>query len=234
MTPASPRPVLTAWTPPGIGPIELWDAVVDGRSLFERRADSDFYEALVRAIPDEPRAVALVGGALDRTSAMSAFARKDRPLALVDDDPFFAASGAASDRAPIVIDAGQTSVKAVGPGGRARLSRAGDVALAALVASALDEVAGPAVDVLLAVPCAVSVDRGAIALGASSYPVRGDARAFADDVTRRARTKLRSIALTNDAVLAAHVARGRLRASEPALVLTIGHGVGAAILEGSS
>ncbi len=226
--------VVTAWRPSDVVPLEVWNEAIDGRTLFERRSDPDFYDVLVRAIPADPIDVAVVGGGVERTNAEQAFRAARRGLVLADDDPFFAASGAAGELAPFVVDAGQTSVKAVGSGGRTRLDRSSDAALASLVASALDEVAQAAafVDLVLALPCEVSIADQAVVLGACSYPIEGDARVLVADIAARARARLRSVRVVNDAVLAAHVARRRLPPRARALVLTIGHGVGAAILGG--
>lgn len=232
---------------PGIVPLELWDAVVEGRTLFERRADASFYDSLVRAILAHPIAstaarVAVVGGGVDRARATEAFHSSPLALVLVDDDPFFVVAGAGGLGA-VVVDAGQTSIKSSGTRGRVRVER-GDLSrsdLPRLVAKALVAVVdlSAPIDLVLALPCAVTHEAGRIVLGECSYATEGDATAFVADLVAAlagtAAPPLASLRLVNDAVLAAHAVRARIASSSArTLLLTIGHGVGAALLDGGS
>lgn len=234
-------PSISVLETPGIAPLELWDAVVDGRTLFERRAEPSFYEALARAVAghDIGRAaarVAIVGGGADRVRAGEAFRAT---LAIVDDDPFLAASSARA-LADAVVDAGQTSIKAIGPRGRVRVERRGATFGSDLprpIARLLEAVVegGSPIDVVLALPCTVTEIEGRILLGESSYPTQGDAQALVERLVELSATPIASVRLVNDAVLAARAVRTRLPpSSERTLVLTIGHGVGAALLEGAA
>ncbi|MBS2015555.1 MAG: hypothetical protein JST00_21895 [Deltaproteobacteria bacterium] len=236
VTGAMPR--VTDWSPRGIVPLELWDARVDGRTLFERRSEPTFYESLVRALPSSAREVALLGGGLDLARAESAFRSSAFELVLAENDPLFAARAVAEEVGGVVVDAGQTSVKAATASKAARIERGGRDRLASLVVEAIDAVeavdgAEGDLDLLLAVPCELEGSGAAITLGPCSYPIEGDARRLVEAIDRGARRRLRSVRLVNDAVMAAHAARRRHRVERSLLVLTIGHGVGAALVEAS-
>lgn len=206
-------------------PLEIWDAVVDGRSLFARRADPDFFDALAGVAAEQRRAhafadVALVGGGVDVPRAHAAFAGRGLPLAVVSADPFYVVRGA-HPRADVVIDVGQTSIKAIGPRGHERRPRADDRDRAAFARSIGEAIAAvsarPDARVLVALPCAVDGGR----LGPSSYPTEGDLGDLVDALGHAGR-----IDVINDAVLAAEV----VGAQQRRLVLTVGHGVGAALV----
>lgn len=235
-------PLVTAWSPPGIVPLELWDAMVDGRTLFERRAEATFYESLVRALPFAAREVALLGGGLDLRRAEAAFRASAFELVFGDGDPAFAARTLAEETRGIVVDAGQTSVKAAAAAKTTRIERAGRDALTSLVVEAIEEVAltdsVAAVDVaesgydlLLAVPCELRGSGPDLALGPCSYEIEGDAFGMVEAIARQTRVWLRSVRIVNDAVMAAYAVRHRHLVAGPLLVLTIGHGVGAARVE---
>lgn len=201
-----------------IVPLELWDAQIDGASLFARRAQPDFFDSLARVAETVACSdVALLGGGVDPARARPAFAARGLALAFLSDDPFFAAE-AGRAFADAVVDVGQTSVKAVGPKGRRRFPRAEP--FVASIAEAITAVGGDAV--LVALPCAIEGD----VLGESSYPTGGSVHDFVAEL--RARTRRDRIEVVNDAVLAARGVprpeRGRR------LVLTVGHGVGAAVI----
>jgi len=203
-------------------------------------------------------AVAIVGGGVDRSRAAEAFAAAGVPLALVDADPFFAVSAARAWLGPddVAIDVGQTAIKAVGPAGRARRERprghdldhderdpaARRAALAAEIADAARAVRGAATPatLLLALPCEVHGDptfpRSRVRLGASSYATEGDAEALVRAILEGVHpdggtSEIADVCLVNDAVLAAHAVRARIGASRRVLVLTIGFGVGAALVD---
>lgn len=201
-------------------PLEIWDATVHGATLFAQRAAPSFFESLAEVAARLDCAdVALCGGGVDVVRAREAFAARGLDVAWVSDDPFFAADAALA-YADVVVDAGQTSLKAIGPLGRKRLPRAADDSLTAFTASIATAVAsvGGGARVIVALPC--TIDAGH--LGDSSYPTRGPVSAFIAALGREAE-------VVNDAVLAARAvpppARGRR------LVLTVGHGVGAAMVE---
>jgi hypothetical protein len=194
-------------------------------------------------------AVALVGGALDEAAARDAFDAARVPLDVVAADPFFASSharevlaelGPAYDGA-VVIDVGQTSVKGVGPTTRIHRPRvAGAVVLDAraelvtLASSALTEACAgvPPAFVLLALPCEVETRDGALVLGASTYPTAGEGAALVREVLVRAGCEAAASAVVNDAVLAAWALAQRVPSqTQSRLVLTLGLGVGAALVD---
>lgn len=260
--------VTRAWAPAGVEPLEVWDAALAGtsrRSLFDARAEATFFEHLAsvvlalregraarveagleareeRLAPCPWDSVALVGGGVDRVRAARAFEASGIPLALVDDDAFFAVTAARAWLGPddVAIDAGQTAIKAAGPSGRVRRERRhddGGGALAGEIAAAARAASGPAGPrrLLLALPCAIRVDAGSgrVHLGPSTYATEGDAEPLVRAVARAARGQgpLR-VDVVNDAVLAAHAVRARAGAARRVLVLTIGFGVGAALVRG--
>jgi hypothetical protein len=143
---------VSAWPHEGIVPIELWDVVVDGQTLFARRDEPAYYASLVAAVLALRRgaavrasgarlpacdwdAVALVGGALDESRARDAFDGAGLALDVVSADPFFAAShalealaqergdGDAGRTEAVVIDVGQTAIKGYGSSGRVHRPR---------------------------------------------------------------------------------------------------------------
>ncbi len=243
-------PSIVAWRPPGITPLEIWNAAIDGSTLFERRSDAGFFEALGRAImvavPRESwRAAALVGGGVERARATDAFARAGHAIAILDDDPFFTASGArvALGDETVVVDVGQTSLKASSATGTLRMARkpafSDASSLATTVGRCVRMVHGSSAceTLVVAVPCALEGDGARLSLGPSSYPLEGDPRPFVDTVVRAAEIEPREVRIVNDAVLAAWVVERRIGASggsDPLLVLTVGHGVGAATIAGRS
>jgi hypothetical protein len=273
ITPAT-RGVAFAWPHPGVTAVELWDVVVGGATLFARRDEPSFYASLataVRSLRDGAAvratgealsamawdSVALVGGAVDESRARDAFDAAGVALDVVSDDPFFAASHGrealaeehASYADAIVLDVGQTAVKAWGPAGRVRRPRSTAVVSDAALswpstdparAALVDELAGVVVDacqgqapsfLLLGVPCEVLASGGAITLGASTYPLAGDAVTLLRAVLDRAGHGAIASAVVNDAVLAAWaIGRRSPTRARARLVLTVGLGVGAALL----
>lgn len=250
---------MVTWPHDGIVPVELWDVLRAGRTLFARRDEPSFFASLavaalaarkgdaVREAGERLAAlpwatVAIAGGGVDEAMARDAFAAAGADVALLSTDAMFAARGAlplarAVDPSAVVVDAGQTAVKAAGPRGtvvRPRLP-AGDF---------IDEVAwalratsdATTSFVLLALPCEVAPRSGAIALGASTYPTEGDGAVLSAEILRRAGLPHARAALVNDAVLAAQVVSSSLAAGAlplgRCLVLTVGHGVGAAFVRG--
>ena len=193
-------------------------------------------------------AVALVGGALDETAARDAFDAAGIALDVVAADPFFASSharevlaefGAAYDNA-VVIDVGQTSVKGVGPTTRIHRPRVADAIALDARAELVSYVAGVLADacvgvapafVLLALPCEVETRDGALALGASTYPTAGEGGALVREILAGAGCASASSAVVNDAILAAWALARRVPSqAQSRLVLTLGLGVGAALV----
>lgn len=258
-----------AWPHHGIAPVELWDVVVAGKTLFARRDEPDFFVSLAAAASAlrrgeavresgerlERRAwetIALVGGGVDEARARAAFAAADVDLELVSADPFFTAVEALAaliahgeparttlGPAPVVVDVGQTAIKAVGRAGRLHRARSVDSgpstkdAFAEAVASAVRGIDGGfgVSFLMVALPCELRERDGEIALGASTYPTEGDGRALAALVLGRAGIVGTPLALVNDAVLAAC---GAGRSARSRLVLTVGYGVGAAFVEATT
>ena len=193
-------------------------------------------------------AVALVGGALDETGARDAFDAAGITLDVVAADPFFASSharevlaefGPAYDRA-VVIDVGQTSVKGAGPATRIHRPRAAAVALDAraelvrYVASVLADACAGSVPgfVLLALPCEVETRDGALVLGSSTYPTAGEGEALVREILASAGCESAASAVVNDAILAAWALARRVPSlTQSRLVLTLGLGVGAALVD---
>lgn len=194
-------------------------------------------------------AVALVGGALDETGARDAFDAAGITLDVVAADPFFASSharevlaefGPAYDGA-VVIDVGQTSVKGAGPATRIHRPRAAAaVALDAraelvrYVASVLADACAGSVPgfVLLALPCEVETRDGALLLGNSTYPTAGEGEALVREILASAGCESAASGVVNDAILAAWALARRVPSlTQSRLVLTLGLGVGAALVD---
>lgn len=270
---------VSVWPHDDVVPLELWDVVVDGATLFARRDERSFYASLAKAAAMLRRGealrasgerlpelawdtVALVGGALDERRARAAFRAADLSVGLVSSDAMFVVHGGlglarAIHDSAVAVDVGQTAVKAAGAGGSVMRRRpallatddgTANVATRGIfceeVAAALLAASGeaPPSFVLLSLPCeVVAADRG-IDLGSSSYPTAGDGAGLVAEILARAGAVAIRVAIVNDAVLAAHVVAraaggggesGNSSVSSDSggarLVLTIGHGVGAAL-----
>jgi hypothetical protein len=214
---------------PGITGVEIWDVLVDGAPLHELPADQ-LPAAIARAVLD-----LLVGVALRASSSAVVGARVDEVVVAgggpVDDvvaalvaaavharaapDPLFIAAAAGfrvlRSRGIVngtVVDLGQTSAKiAIDGGARARLPRPPD-GLAFARQAAHERT-------VLALPCEIDDDG---TLGACSYWPAGT------------RLDIDNGLVCNDAELAAaSIAAG----GSATLVLTIGYGVGAAVVHRS-
>ncbi|MDB4936991.1 MAG: hypothetical protein JWP87_3963 [Labilithrix sp.] len=224
---------VSAWPHDGIVPIELWDVMIDGATLFERRDDAAYYRSLARAasslrdgsavraggarLPARAwDAVAIVGGALDEALARDAFDEAGIALDVVSADPFFAASHAlealaeGGDAACVVIDVGQTAIKGYGGSGRVHRPRgdrsaASRAVFAEDIAAVLAEVCGGRVPsfVLLGLPCEVTVDGDDVVLGPSTYPTAGGGVDLVREVLALAGLARTEAAIVNDAILAA-------------------------------
>jgi hypothetical protein len=254
---------------PRIQPLEIWDAVVGDRTLFEwqrqpeqlprvldtligqlERGEATFPDdrPSPRHFPKIDRIYLLGGGAL---SAPMPSRLPERDLAItIAPDPLFAAAAAGATLAPraVVADVGQTAIKVVFEGKRAHhlrdfaaLPLASDLdpdAVAqlrprfiAFVAGALRTAVGGARahTVVLALPCALDGD---LIAGACSYPYPDPDATLARDVLVAAELASMPALVLNDGELAAYAAAcdPRLPAHGTTLVLTLGFGVGAALL----
>lgn len=193
-------------------------------------------------------AVALVGGALDEARARDAFDAAGVALDVVSANPFFASSHAREVLAAegpeyadaVVLDVGQTAIKGSGPSARIRRPRDAAAAssdprgaLVAYVARVLAEACAglsPAF-VLLALPCEVETRAGTLVLGASTYPTAGEGAGLVREILERAGCAGARCAVVNDAILAAWALARRVPSySQSRLVLTLGLGVGAALV----
>ena len=258
--------MVTAWPHVGIVPIELWDVLVGGATLFARRDEPTFYTSLVTAVialragtavreggarlpATAWDAVALVGGSLDEARARDAFDAAGLALDVVAADPFFAASHAREVLAEIgpvyadaiVINVGQTAIKCVGPTTRSpptpscrRLSlRAARRARGAGVGCSDGRVLR--CRVVVRAPRAAVRGRerdGEIVLGASTYPTAGEGAGLVREILACAGCASASAGVVNDAILAAWALAQRSPSyTQARLVLTLGLGVGAAVVE---
>ena len=194
-------------------------------------------------------AVALVGGALDEARARDAFDAAGVALDVVSADPFFASSHArevlAEEGPPytdaVVIDVGQTAIKGTGPSARVHRPRPVDVVAGDPRGELVTYVAGVLTDacaglepgfVLLGLPCEVDTRDGELVLGASTYATAGEGAVLVREILARAGCASASAAVVNDAILAAWALARRVPSStQSRLVLTLGLGVGAALIE---
>lgn len=227
---------VAAWRCHRIVHLELWDAIQDGRTLAEWRDHPGYPGRLAGAVaalcdgslptasgfcfPAACRSIASVWlcGGDARTSELAACLRLP---AQVDPDGLFAAVRAGRgllDEDGVVVDLGQTSAKVWSAAhGYRRVERQGRDFAALLAATVADE--SPS-SLVLALPCEIFAD----ALGPCSY--------FGGLALSTLSALLPCPTLVaNDADLAAAStieARGASR--ETMLVLTLGHGVGGALV----
>jgi hypothetical protein len=239
-----------------VTPLEAWDYVVDGKSLFAARDDADFASRLARAAGELARAhgcsrVWLGGGgalredlpaALSSSLSSSSLSSSALPFSISPRAFFVAAPGGfalARTNDALVVDVGQTAVKVMWRGGELRHARdfaalppnaAGDfrAAMRCFIVDAVMRATPPAIEcVVLALPAEVD---DALVPGACSYPgFAGDAT-LVRDVLAAARLDRVPALILNDAELAAVSAREEWPAEGATLVLTVGYGVGAAIV----
>lgn len=245
---------------PGVTALEVWDLVVGDTTLFAAARRRDFPALLASALRSLAAGTArrasglpigppglqfeevVVGG-----GGWDAIATGRRPCAFgtVAGGRFVGAAGglALLDGPGLVVDVGQTAVKVAWPGGRLLVER--DLRVLPVQSrstdpahrSALVEFIGGAIRralalapvprrVVLALPAALRRDGTP---EGSSYPgMAGDVTLVADVLAFAALADTDTLVL-NDAELAALSAR--LQARRRALVLTIGFGVGAALLD---
>jgi len=249
--PPNAAATVTAWPHEGIVPLELSDVLIEGTTLVGRREDPTFYASLAAAVvalrngdavrdsgdrvPPRPwTVVSLVGGVLDEARARDAFDAAGIMLDVVSDDAFFAASHAlealgengALRADAVVIDVGRSAIKAAGPGGRISRRRVcpavhGDEPSAELRAAFAAEIAAALVDACPGRPPSF------VLLG-----MAGGGIPLVRDVLDRAACSESPAAIVNDAVLAAWALARRSPCRSPyQLVLTVGLGVGAALID---
>jgi hypothetical protein len=249
------RRLAPAW----VRPLEIWDLLTRAGPLHSCRRRPDYPQLISEALEairaGEARrpggecvraafgAVAVTGGGLLEPGVREALAdRFPGPLTFAPDPVFAAALGRFGDAA-LVADVGQTAIKVVHAGGRflyprdwgvlppAEDIRPEDVArqraaLRSFVAAALrpHHVARRGT-VVLALPC----DFPGGVPGACSYAGLGGDADFVEAVLAGAGLAACDCVYLNDAVLAAlSVARRAV----PTLVVTLGFGVGGALIEG--
>lgn len=250
----------TRLRPPRITPVELWDAPVGGRPLQSHRGERGFTAALttaVRAVREQPppswpdsareqaRKIEHVyltgGGACEIAPSLNV-------RHTLSTDPIFGAAraGLSLPRCSACVDLGQTSIKIAVPGRAWRVERdlvatprRDDVAPSErprvraatieFLAGALREIAD-ATHVVLALPCEIDDSGGA---RGCTYCWRDREPALAEELVTAAGATPSAISILNDAELAAMAADcdPALPRGGVVLVLTIGFGVGAALLD---
>jgi hypothetical protein len=224
--------------PAGVAPLELWDFTVDGKTLFAARHDADFAARLARAVRVWRERhgfghVWLGGGGVARAELPAELMRVGVPFTISPLGQFAAGPGGlrlAGTPRPLVVDVGQTALKLMWRDGRLRVERDGERPdLRAFISGAIDRArrqAGPIDAVVLALPSEID---DALLPGACSYPgLAGDARLVTDLLARAQLADVPALIL-NDAELAAVTAQREVP-SLPALVLTLGFGVGGALV----
>lgn len=251
--------MLTRHRDPRIVPLELWDLIEGGTPLYQRERGPDFghhlaasVDALIsgratsesHAVYPEPcrdiRQVVLVGGAASTitwpTTTIPAFHH----------DPACAEQGgrsilAAMHHHGLVIDLGQSLLKITGttrrtyprdftaiPISSRPVAPHGRDALVTFVAAALREAADEQHPeaLVLALPCEIAADA---ALGTCSYPWSAGDPIVTDILTAADLTDIPCI-LLNDAELAAIGVATRTVVQTTTLVITVGFGIGAALV----
>jgi hypothetical protein len=206
--------------PAQVTPLEIWNAKIGGRTLFQWQALPEFPQALaqvVRGLRKEHgfERVHLLGGGARREGVAQAL------HATISADPLFAAVRAGAHIAPACADVGQTAIKLSQAGRVWSLRRDETRPALELIADALSQLSGPC---LLALPCALDDD---LRLTGCSYAWHADDLA---PLLRAARLDEETALIMNDAELAAVAALDEIPPAGRTLVLTLGFGVGAALL----
>jgi hypothetical protein len=224
--------------PAGITALELWDLAVDGKSLFAARHDPDFGARLARAVRLLRKTQQFVhlwigGGGAARARLPAELAAAGLPFTISPLGQFAAAPGGlalAGTPRPLVVDVGQTAIKLMWRDGQLRVDRQEERPdLRAFIAGAIARaraLAGPIDGVVLALPSEID---DALVPGACSYAELGGDAQLVADVLARARLCDVPTRVLNDAELAAVTAQREVP-SLPALVLTLGYGVGGALV----
>jgi len=232
--------------------VELWDAPVAGKLLQEWRDDESFPERVAEVVAARfagvPRVHLAGGGATD--AIREAIVRRGHACTM-STDPFEAARAGAA-RAGACADVGQTSIKLVIGAGEGRRERriprdfqlapfrdavslgereAARTSTIATLAQCLAEIPPQIRGVLVGLPCEI---RDGIPRSCS-YCWRDPDPDLVADLARaitayapRADSAAVDVAIVNDAVLAAMAVSSVTR---PVAVITIGFGVGAALVE---
>lgn len=212
--------------------LELWDAPVRGRSLFAQRDASSYAElvtevALAAAARHDAPRIFLAGGDPRRREVDEVLRRSGATVDLAD-DPLFVGEPAARAilaRHPrtLAVDAGQTSLKIVAGERRWRAPRperaTGPRAFVDWIATFV-RAEEPLDAWLIALPCQLEGGRG---LSCSYFDTL--------DLAELAVLSSAPLSFCSDAELAAHSAIlhwARLGVPPHGLVLTMGHGLGAA------
>jgi hypothetical protein len=246
--------------PTGVIPLELWDLETgDGKILMDHLRTPTFPRVLLEALdalhagrararmPDTPLEPArgfgflyVPGGGAEALAAAAADLETGRPWrARVAPDAFAGARGAevlCPGPDTLVLDLGQTSLKASLDQRQARLPRGPDTrpglrdSLCAGIAALGVAADRPPRAVVVALPCSLDDDG---VPGSSTYTaLEGDRDLVADVLARTGLSDVPALVL-NDAELAALAASATCpaeTATNLTLVLTIGHGVGGAVL----
>lgn len=228
-----------------VTPLEIWDRVVDGQTLFAWQSDASFGRRVVRAIADIDAPLVYIAGGRRDLAIIARHIRQSGRRCVVDPNgPFAGAAGVERLFGPqaLGLDIGQTSVKVWWGERRARVvrdwsvlpleapsmspevRRAGEEAFVAMVDTALGAVrqSAPAAAVV-AVPAAVDAD---CVMHGSSYPYASPNAHLLQRIADA--TRADDVIACNDAELVAHSA-ATLSGGEPTLALTFGWGVGAAL-----
>jgi hypothetical protein len=206
--------------PAQVTPLEIWDAPVRGRTLFEWQPEAQFPQALAEVVDGLReqhafRHIHLLGGNAGRPGVAQAL------NATVGEEPIFAAARAGARLAPACADVGQTAIKLVARGSTWLRPREDSRGFVAEALAGLGP--GPC---LLALPCALEDD---LSLTSCSY---GWAAGDLLPLLEAANLDSENALIVNDAELAAVAAMSdpQVPATIRTLVLTLGFGVGAALL----
>jgi hypothetical protein len=202
--------------PAQVQPLEIWNTKIHGRTLFEWQSSGEFPQILSQVVnhlreQHHFEHVHLLGGGALRPLKLQA---------TVGADPVFAAARAGALLAPACADVGQTSIKLV-MNGKAWLrprDRGTD-----FIARALSELSGPCV---IALPCELDDD---LQLTECSYDWSANDLPL---ILRKAGLGQETALILNDAELAGVAAMNdpQVPKDKRTLVLTLGFGVGAALI----
>jgi hypothetical protein len=258
------------WRAPALQSVELWDALVDGKTLWDwqRAAPDDLPAVLGRLLPalergeaafedgrtqpalGEVRHVHVLGGLVNGWPTLHLL--PGRPVPLTTNGDVFAPAHAGDSIVPgaLVVDVGQTALKMVHRGQRWHHRRDfSELPIASelrpddwhrtrdrvidFVAAAIRQIPTRPPALVLALPCAL--DDQLLASGCS-YPYPKPDPALVHDLLRASGLAGIPTFVLNDAELAGVEAAGNplVPRGEPTLVLTIGFGVGGALLRARS
>jgi hypothetical protein len=222
-----------------VRPLEVWDHVIDGKTLFAWQSDASFPERVVKLVESlaAPN-VYLAGGRADLAAIADAVRGSGRHAHVDAGGPFAGIAGAARLAGPdaMGLDIGQTSIKAWHGDKRVRHPRDWSALpladehpryedkLVAAVDAVLRELGARSPTAVVAVPA--EVDDACVMQG-SSYPYPVPNTRLLERIAEL--TQAADVLVCNDAELVAHSA-ATVTEARPTLVLTFGWGVGAALL----